>query len=45
MKRALRSNSVMNYVRRAHWLALGLKDEDMEKPKIAIVNSSSNRTP
>jgi dihydroxy-acid dehydratase len=42
MKRALRSNSVMNYVRRAHWLALGLKDEDMEKPKIAIVNSSSN---
>jgi dihydroxy-acid dehydratase len=42
MKRALRSNAAMNYVRRAHWLALGLKDEDMDKPKIAIVNSSSN---
>ena len=42
MKRELRSNSVMNYVRRAHWLVLGLKDEDMTKPKIAIVNSSSN---
>lgn len=42
MKRELRSNKVMNYIRRAHWLALGLKDEDMDKPKIAIVNSSSN---
>lgn len=41
-KRELRSNSVMNYVRRAHWLVLGLDDEDMKKPKIAIVNSSSN---
>lgn len=28
-------------VRRAQWLALGLTDADMEKPKIAIVNSSS----
>jgi dihydroxy-acid dehydratase len=27
--------------RRAQWLALGLSDEDMQKPKIAIVNSSS----
>jgi dihydroxy-acid dehydratase len=27
--------------RRAQWLALGLSDEDMLKPKIAIVNSSS----
>ncbi|WP_326699066.1 dihydroxy-acid dehydratase [Streptomyces sp. NBC_01754] len=29
-------------VRRAQWLALGLTDEDMRKPKIAIVNSSSD---
>lgn len=28
-------------VRRAQWRALGLTDEDMEKPKIAIVNTSS----
>ncbi|MET7518087.1 dihydroxy-acid dehydratase [Streptomyces sp. NPDC005480] len=28
-------------VRRAQWRALGLTDEDMVKPKIAIVNSSS----
>jgi dihydroxy-acid dehydratase len=28
--------------RRAQWRALGLTDEDMAKPKIAIVNSSSN---
>ncbi|HUY49335.1 MAG TPA: dihydroxy-acid dehydratase [Streptosporangiaceae bacterium] len=28
--------------RRAQWRALGLTDEDMEKPKIAIVNSSSS---
>jgi dihydroxy-acid dehydratase len=27
--------------RRAQWRALGLSDEDMSKPKIAIVNSSS----
>ncbi len=27
--------------RRAQWRALGLTDEDMEKPKVAIVNSSS----
>lgn len=29
-------------VRRAQWLALGLTDEDMTKPKIAIVNTSSD---
>src|ERR1700729_3864963 len=28
-------------IRRAKWRALGLTDEDMTKPKIAIVNSSS----
>jgi dihydroxy-acid dehydratase len=28
-------------MRRAQWSALGLSDEDLEKPKIAIVNSSS----
>ncbi|MGY1751130.1 dihydroxy-acid dehydratase [Modestobacter sp. SYSU DS0511] len=28
-------------VRRAQWRALGISDEDMTKPKIAIVNSSS----
>jgi dihydroxy-acid dehydratase len=28
-------------MRRAQWTALGLSDEDMQKPKIAIVNSSS----
>jgi dihydroxy-acid dehydratase len=28
-------------MRRAQWTALGLSDEDMDKPKIAIVNSSS----
>ena len=28
-------------VRRAHWRAMGLTEEDLERPKIAIVNSSS----
>ncbi len=28
-------------MRRAQWSALRLSDEDLEKPKIAIVNSSS----
>jgi Dehydratase family len=28
-------------MRSAQWSALGLSDEDLEKPKIAIVNSSS----
>src|SRR5687767_2323305 len=41
----LRSNfepgSPREAVRRAQWKALGLTDEDMRKPKIAVVNSSS----
>jgi dihydroxy-acid dehydratase len=41
----LRSNfepgSPREAVRRAQWKALGLTDEDMTKPKIAVVNSSS----
>jgi dihydroxy-acid dehydratase len=45
MKRPLRSNfepgSPREVVRRAQWRALGLSDEDMLKPKIAVVNSSS----
>jgi len=45
MTKALRSNlapgSARWAVRRAHWRALGLSDEDMLKPKIAVVNSSS----
>lgn len=44
-KRALRSNfepgSTRESVRRAQWKALGLTDEDLLKPKIAVVNSSS----
>lgn len=28
-------------VRRAQWCAMGIKEEDFEKPKIAVVNSSS----
>jgi len=44
-KRQLRSNFEPGTsrwaVRRAQWRALGLTDEDMEKPKIAIVNTSS----
>ncbi|MGZ4392491.1 MAG: dihydroxy-acid dehydratase [Gaiellaceae bacterium] len=45
MSRALRSNfefgSVREAARRAQWKALGLSDDDFEKPKIAVVNSSS----
>jgi len=45
MKRELRSNfeqgSVREATRRAQWRALGLSDADMLKPKIAVVNSSS----
>jgi dihydroxy-acid dehydratase len=45
MPRKLRSNLVPGTPvwagRRAQWRALGLSDEDMEKPKIAVVNSSS----
>ena len=28
-------------VRRAQWLAMGIAEEDFEKPKIAVVNTSS----
>lgn len=45
MSRPLRSNfpkgSYLWAVRNAHWHALGIPEEDCEKPKIAIVNSSS----
>jgi dihydroxy-acid dehydratase len=45
MKKTLRSNFVPGStrwaVRRAQWKALGIADEDFEKPKIAIVNTSS----
>jgi len=45
MRRELRSNFEPGTprwaVRRAQWKALGLTDADMQKPKIAIVNSSS----
>jgi dihydroxy-acid dehydratase len=45
VKRQLRSNFEPGTsrwaVRRAQWRALGLSDADMEKPKIAVVNSSS----
>ncbi|HZF17476.1 MAG TPA: dihydroxy-acid dehydratase [Steroidobacteraceae bacterium] len=45
MKRPLRSNyepgSPREATRRAQWKALGLSDADMLKPKIAVVNSSS----
>ncbi len=37
----LRSLSANSPGRRANWRALGLSQEDMEKPKIAVVNSSS----
>ncbi|MES2699535.1 MAG: dihydroxy-acid dehydratase, partial [Pseudomonadota bacterium] len=37
----LRSISANSPVRRAHWQALGLSEEDLLKPKIAVVNSSS----
>jgi len=43
MKKTLRSNSVNNFMRRAHWLTLGLNDEDMEKPKIAVVSRKHAR--
>ncbi len=45
MKKPLRSNfepgSPRESTRRAQWKALGLSDEDLLKPKIAVVNSSS----
>jgi dihydroxy-acid dehydratase len=44
-KRMLRSNfepgTTRESVRRAQWKALGHSDADLEKPKIAVVNSSS----
>ncbi|HEY7671873.1 MAG TPA: dihydroxy-acid dehydratase, partial [Gammaproteobacteria bacterium] len=44
-RRKLRSNlepgTALWAGRRAQWRALGISDADMEKPKIAIVNSSS----
>jgi dihydroxy-acid dehydratase len=41
MARPLRSDAAFNAGRRAQWRALGLTDEDFKKPKIAVVNSSS----
>lgn len=37
----LRSLAANTPVRRAHWRALGLSKEDLLKPKIAVINSSS----
>ena len=45
MAKNLRSNfepgSTRWAVRRAQWIAMGIKEEDFDKPKIAVVNSSS----
>lgn len=45
MTRSLRSNFTPGTtrwaVRRAQWLAMGIAEEDFDKPKIAVVNSSS----
>jgi dihydroxy-acid dehydratase len=45
MSNTLRSNFTPGTtpwaMRRAQWLSLGISEEDLEKPKIAIVNSSS----
>ena len=45
MKRKLRSiaqpGTTWEALRRAHWKAMGLSEEDLGKPKIAVVNSSS----
>jgi dihydroxy-acid dehydratase len=37
----LRSLAANSGIRRAHWRTLGLSEADMQKPKIAVVNSSS----
>jgi dihydroxy-acid dehydratase len=37
-----RSNKYNSPIRRAMWRNLGIRDEDMTRPKIAIINSSSN---
>ncbi|MEV7649138.1 dihydroxy-acid dehydratase [Arthrobacter sp. NPDC089319] len=46
---ALRSNlprtSPRWFTRRTQWRQLGLRDEDLSKPKIAVVNSSSKLSP
>jgi dihydroxy-acid dehydratase len=45
MSRKLRSNfepgTTRWAVRRAQWIAMGIAEEDFDKPKIAVVNSSS----
>ena|ERR1035437_8947535 len=44
-RRPLRSNfepgSPRWALRRAQWSALGLRDDDLDKPKIAVINTSS----
>ncbi len=37
----LRSLAANSAIRRSHWRTLGLSEADMAKPKIAVVNSSS----
>src|ERR1700761_5742574 len=37
----LRSLGANTAIRRAQWRALGLSEADLEKPKIAVVNTSS----
>jgi dihydroxy-acid dehydratase len=37
----LRSLAANSAIRRAHWRTLGLSEADMQKPKIAVINSSS----
>ena len=37
-----RSNRTLGAIKRSMWLTLGIKEEDFTRPKIAIVNSSSN---
>ena len=41
MAKPLKSAAAMSAGRRAQWRALGLSEEDLLKPKIAIINSSS----
>ena len=41
MAKPLKSAAAMSAGRRAQWRALGLSEEDLLKPKIAVVNSSS----
>ena len=45
MSKPLRSNFTPGTprwaVRRAQWKSLGLTDADLEKPKIAVINTSS----